>query len=183
MKKYILLKDLPFVEAGEKLEIYHSDDKEYLYMFDSNGDEIYQFKIGNNVAEMHNEWFEEIQEYFFIDSKGDIEYARYDWNDEVVEARKLIGNYFETYKEAKKYLEYLKAKVVIKQDTKGFKPNWNDKDEIKYWGYWDFYHNKPDNDYDYGAKRVEIFFRTKEDLKESFEKHPEEWRTYLTYEQ
>ena len=28
-----------------------------------------------------------------------------------------------------------------------------------------------------------IYFKSEEDIKESFEKHPEEWKTYLTYEQ
>lgn len=183
MKKYILKKDLPFIEAGEHLEIYHSDDKKWLHIFDNNGEEVYQLKIGDNVAKMHNEWFEEIREYFYIDSRGDIEYSRNEWNEDVVEDRKLIGNYFETKEEAEKYLEFLKAKTIIKQDTKGFKPDWNDKDETKYWGYWDFYKNKLDYDWDYGAKRVGILFKTIKDIEESFKKHPEEWKTYLSYEQ
>ena len=183
MKRYKLLKDLPFVKAGEILEIYHSDDKKYLHIFNENKEEIYKIKVGDFVDRIHNEWFEELNEYYYIESKGDIEYTRYEWSKDAVEPRKLIGNYFEAHKEAIKYLAYLKAKQVIKQDTKGFKPDWNDKDEIKYWGYWNFYQNKPDYDYDYGAKRVEIFFRTREDLKESFEKHPGEWKAYLTYEQ
>ena len=183
MKRYILKKDLPFIEAGEHLEIYHSDDKKWLYIFDENGDELYQLKVGDNVAKMHNEWFEEIQEYFYIDSRGNIEYSRNEWDEDVVEHRKLIGNYFETREEAEKYLEFLKAKTIIKQDTKGFKPDWNNKDETKYWGYWDFYHNQLDYDWDYGAKRVGILFKTIKDIKESFKKHPEEWKTYLSYEQ
>lgn len=28
-----------------------------------------------------------------------------------------------------------------------------------------------------------IFFKTEEDIKESFKKHPKEWKVYLTYEQ
>ena len=38
--------------------------------------------------------------------------------------------------------------------------------------------------YESGAfKEPLIFFKSVKDIKESFEKHPNEWRTYLTYEQ
>lgn len=185
MKRYILKKDLPFIEAGEHLEIYHSDDKKWLHIFDNNGEELYQLKVGDNVAKMHNEWFEEIQEYFYIDSRGTIEYSRNEWNEDVVEDRKLIGNYFETKEEAEKYLKYLKARVIIKEDAKGFTPDWDDEDEPKYMGryscisgktvfdWYQTYHNA------YGT----IFFKTTVDIKKSFENHPDEWKTYLTYEQ
>ena len=183
MKQYRLLKDIPFVKAGEILEIYHSDDKKYLHIFDENREEIYKFKIGDNVAKMHNEWFEEVREYFYIDSKGDIEYAKYEWNEEVVELRKLIGNYFETIEEAEKYLEYLKAKEVIKQDTKGFRPDWNDPNQPKYYGYWHFEKNEPDWSVSHMTKTTSIYFESAKAIEESFEKHPEDWKTYLTYEQ
>lgn len=76
----------------------------------------------------------------------------------------------------------MKAKVIIKQDTKGFKPDWKDIAEDKYYGFWDSSAKK------LGWIRVSIlqddriYFETKNDIKESFEKHPEEWKTYLTYE-
>ena len=38
-------------------------------------------------------------------------------------------------------------------------------------------------DYEYTFKNSEIYFQSEEDIKESFEKYPEEWKTYLTYEQ
>lgn len=183
MRKYILKKDLPFIEAGEHLEIYHSDDKKWLHIFDNNGEEIYQLKVGDNVAKMHNEWFEEIQEYFYIDSRGNIEYSRNGWDEDVVEHRKLIGNYFETKEKAEKYLVYLKAKAIIKQDTKGFKPDWKDISEDKYYGFWDTSAKKMDYIRISVLQADKFYFETGNDIKESFEKHPEEWKTYLTYEQ
>lgn len=116
---------------------------------------------------------------------GTIEYSRNEWNEDVVEDHKLIGNYFETKEEAEKYLQYLKARVIIKEDTKGFKPDWDDEDEPKYMGryscisgrtvydFYQTYHNA------YGT----IFFKTAEDIKESFKNHQDEWKTYLIYEQ
>ena len=32
-------------------------------------------------------------------------------------------------------------------------------------------------------KGLDIYFKSKEDIKESFKKHPKEWKAYLTYEQ
>ena len=90
---------------------------------------------------------------------------------------------FKTKEEAERYIEYLKAKAIIKQDTKGFKPKLGKYDkDIYYFGVWDSEEEKPFVD-SYGGVIVEaIKFKTKEDVGESFKKHPEEWKTYLTYE-
>ncbi len=185
-KTYRLLKDLPFVKAGEVFKESSSqrmgEDERTLV-----GSIRLTTIIWIEDIENFDEWFEEVRifgEYYYVIDVGHVGYledGNYRPNDTL--GRMEIGNIFETREKAEKYLAYLKAKEVVKQDTKGFKPDWSDRDEIKYWGYWDFYQNKPDYDYDYRAKRVEIFFRTREDLKESFKKHPEEWKTYLTYEQ
>lgn len=185
MKRYKLLKDLPFVKAGEILEIYHSDDKKYLHIFDENRDEIYKLKVGYNVAKMHNEWFEEIQElkkYYYIGSMGHVESAEYKGWEVSLKLRKSIDNYFETKEEAEKYLEYLKAKAVIKQDTKGFKPDWSDDDE-KYLGFWDLDEDKLDWLPRSIFIEASIYFKSREDIEESFEKHPKEWKAYLLYNQ
>jgi len=97
----------------------------------------------------------------------------------------------ESKEEAEKYLAYLKAKAVIKEDTKGFKPDWTDKKTRKYYGYWDFERGfknyfeggKPSWDSLQTTKESNIYFESWEDIEESFEKHPDEWKTYLTYEQ
>lgn len=101
-----------------------------------------------------------------------------------MEKYKSVGNYFETKEEAEKYLAYLKAKAIIKEDTKGFKPDWNNEDENRYRGCWDLKKDTTIWMYESGAFREPlIFFKSVKDVKESFEKHPNEWRTYLTYEQ
>ena len=182
MKRYKLLKDIPFAKAGETFGLHRGGIKDCIILFKGN-EEVYTIKVGENVSEMFDEWFEEIREYFYIDSKGDIEYSKNEWNEDVVEDHKLIGNYFETKEEAEKYLKYLKAKVIIKQDTKGFKPDWKDIAEDKYYGFWDSSAKKLDWIRISILQDDRIYFETKNDIKESFEKHPEEWKTYLTYEQ
>lgn len=117
MKRYKLLKDLPFAKAGETFGFHRGGINDCITLFKGD-EEVYTIKVGENVSEMFDEWFEEVREYFYIDSTGDIEYSKNEWNKEVVEHHKLIGNYFET----------------------------------------------------------------RNDIKESFEKHPKEWKTYLTYE-
>ena len=183
MKKYKLLKDLPFAKAGEEFSLHRGGIRDCITLY-KNDEEIYQFKVGENVSEMFDEWFEEIVgRFYYVDEKGIISTVFEDYRHTDIHLRQEIGNYFKTKEEAEKYLGYLKAKVIIKNDTKGFKPNWNNYDEVKYYGYWDFCKNKLDYDWGYETKRVEIFFKTIEDVKESFEKHPKEWKVYLTYEQ
>ena len=181
MKRYKLLKDLPFAKAGETFGLHRGGIKDCITLFKGD-EEVYTIKVGENVSEMFDEWFEEVREYFYIDSKGDIEYSKNEWNEDVVEDHKLIGNYFKTKEEAEKHLEYLKAKVIIKQDTKGFKPDWKDIAEDKYYGFWDASVKKLDCIKISILQDDRIYFETRNDIKESFEKHPEEWKTYLTYE-
>lgn len=95
MKRYKLLKDMPFAKAGETFGLHRGGIKDCITLFKGD-EEVYTIKVGENVSEMFDEWFEEVREYFYIDSTGDIEYSKNEWNEEVVEHHKLIGNYFET---------------------------------------------------------------------------------------
>ena len=90
---------------------------------------------------------------------------------------------FKSKEETERYIEYLKAKAIIKQDTKGYKPDWNNEHEAKFFGYWNLIDEEFGCNIRYGTKSTEIYFQSKEDVKESLKKHPEEWRKYLFYEQ
>lgn len=181
MKRYKLLKELPFAKAGEIFNEWAGERNGTTEKLLVNKNNI-TTNIWVKDIDNFNKWFEEVKEYFYIDSKGDIEYSKNEWNEEVIERHKLIGNYFETKEEAEKYLEYLKAKVIIKQDTKGFKPDWKDIAEDKYYGFWDSSAKKLDWIRISILQDDRIYFETRNDIKESFEKHPEEWKTYLIYE-
>lgn len=181
MKRYKLLKDLPFAKAGEIFDDQHKDGILTFYHQNRTID-IYKTDIEN-----FEEWFEEVQtfgEYYYVIDVGHVGYLEdgsYRPNDTL--GRMEIGNIFKTKEEAEKYLEYLKAKEVIKQDTKGFKPDWNNSIEKKYCAYWDLEKDKPVSEFEYIAKESTIYFETRYGIEESFKKHREEWKTYLTYEQ
>lgn len=186
-KKYRLLKDLPFAKAGDIFKGELEYGTTVLFPEDY---ENYKHKLSSDEFWDFDEWFEKIKEpeqIHYVDNLGGyvskLEKSQLTSFPALIANLKSIGNYFETRDEAEKYLAYLKAKEVIKQDTEGFKPDWNNSNEAKYYGVWNFDREKTE----YFAwdvyKSSDIFFKSIEDIEESFEKHPEEWKTYLTYEQ
>ena len=186
MKTYKLLKDLPFAKAGDEFGLYRGDDRSMILAQKEWDKHMYEIDISD--IENFDEWFEEVGEpewAYYINAFGGVVDSVRVANLPGVRANlKSTGNYFKTREEAEKYLEYLKAKEVIKQDTKGFKPDWDNEDENRYRGCWDLKKDTTIWMYESGAfKEPLIFFKSVKDVKESFEKHPNEWRTYLTYEQ
>lgn len=178
-KNYRLLKDLPFAKAGEIFESRILDDgKEYMFWG--------EIKIQN--IKNFDEWFEKIKVpklYFTIDffRKEVIQISDAGMMAWAIDNIKSLGFLFENREEAEKYLEYLKAKEVIKQDAKGFRPNWNDRNERRYFGYWNSDSNQLDWRQVHIVKEANVYFKSKADILGSFENHPKEWKTYLTYEQ
>ena len=120
--------------------------------------------------------------YHTITTDGHIESHDYDDLNLSLDLEKEIGNHFETTKETQECIAYLKARAIIKQDTKGFKPDWSNYDH-KFCGAWDLLSNRLFFHPIMTSKQSTIYFRTKEDIEESFKKHPDEWKTYLTYNQ
>lgn len=185
MKRYRLLKDLPFAKAGAIFKEWTGErsGKEEKVLVNTNN---LTTTLWAGDIEAFDEWFEEKTEpkwAYHINDHGDsISYIRVGSLPSSERYLKEIGNYFETKEEAEKYLEYLKAKETIRKDTKGFKPDWNNSNEAKYYGVWNFDREKTE----YFAwdvyKSSDIFFKSIEDIKESFKNHPDEWKTYLTYE-
>ena len=186
MKKYKLIHDLPFAKAGEELYLNFSEDSEFFLVYKGT-DKAYTAELNPEFIDNFGEWFEEIkepEEYFLINflHLKITKISTDSFAEWVIENLKSLGLLFETREEAEKYLEYLKAKAIIKQDAKGFKPDWND-DETKYSGYWGYFYEKFNSTSTCLVKDTTIYFKSEEDIKESFEKHPNEWKTYLTYEQ
>lgn len=194
MKKYKLLKDLPFAKAGAILSLERSQEYGYFKLCKDRSNprsiELYE-GIVEGFIDNFDEWFEEIKEpkiFFTIDIyKSKFKEINTDyysgWSALEVKNIKDLGLLFKTKEEIDKFIAYLKAKAIIKQDTKGFKPNWNNEGEKKFFGSWNFQRKEVYWNYEYINKYVEIYFKTNEDIEESFEKHSEEWKTYLTYEQ
>lgn len=205
MKKYKLLKDLPFAKAGTLFtrNTFKSKDglSDYDYLetsilLDGYQDETVFGIKRNYFINNFDEWFEEIKEpeqIYYVDNLGGY-VSKIDKNQlaifpTLIANLKSIGNYFKTEEEAEKYLAYLRAKAIIKEDAKGANFDWTDISRVKYYGVWNC---KPDIlnkqlGLEYRKVITDrasiIYFNSKEDIKESFKKHPEEWKTYLTYDQ
>ena len=193
--KYRLKKDLPCAKAGEIFrQDFDENDNNNVYMFqESYG--LKQLKICLENIDNFDEWFEEVEEpkqYFSINLlKATVEEIMNTHHSEwAIENMKRIGMLFESRGQAEDYLKYLKATAIIKQDAKGFKPDWVNNSEIKYFGYLHFEKIEfgiavKENKFSRERmnKTTTIYFQSEEDIKDSLEKHPEEWRVYLTYEQ
>lgn len=185
MKKYKLLKDLPFAKAGEELYLKFSEDSEFFLVYKGT-DKAYTAELNPEFIDNFGEWFEELPKCYFSINKFKKEVQKVivgyhsNW---VIESLKSIGLLFETEEEAERHIDYLMAKEVIKQDAKGFKPDWQNADEERYCGKWDFDDEIPHISILNIFKAPQIYFKSKKDIQESFKKHPEEWKAYLTYEQ
>lgn len=191
MKRYKLLKDLPFAKAGEEFKEMHDDGRIVLAPEDW---DQHRHEIDISDIKNFDEWFEEFKEsklYFTIDffRKDVIQISDAGIMSWAIDNTKSLGFLFETREEAEKYLEYLKAKAIIEQDAKGANFDWTDISRVKYYGVWNC---KPDIlnkqlGLEYRKTITDrastIYFNSKEDIEESFKKHPNEWKTYLTYEQ
>lgn len=121
--------------------------------------------------------------YYYIGDMGHIQSAEAEGWELSLKLRKMIGNYFETPFEAEAYANYLLAKETIKEDTKGFEPSWQNADKEKYYGEWDFNDKAPHIGFLTNFKKPQIYFKSKQDIIDSFASHPKEWKTYLTYKQ
>lgn len=192
VKKYRLLKDLPFAKAGAIFQEWTTKRNEKEEKALVNADNL-TTTLWSKDIDNFDDWFEEIQElkkYYYIGSMGHIESAEYKGWEVSLKLRKSIGNYFETREEAEKHLTYLKAKAIIKEDTKGFTPDWDTNKEPKYIepkyiGSYGGLPEKPTLNWNviYTHTYSTICFRTLEDIMDSFKKHPEEWKAYLLYNQ
>ena len=179
MRKFRLKKDLPFAKAGDMVEMW--SDGIMAFVGEPN-----LLRFNKKDVRMFPLWFEEVdKKKFGIDavSAKVIEVSEELYTDSEIDNLNKLEAWFDTKEEAEKYLEYRKAKTIIKQDTNGFKPDWSNKQQYKYYGYWDLREHKPIWNVSNIAKTVNIYFESREELEKSFEKHPEKWKTYLTYEQ
>lgn len=188
MKHYKLLKDLPTFKAGDEFYISEKDgglvrasDDTYAYS------RLALEKCPNILKD--GEWFEKMPEeskrwrakrcekYHFINDCGVI-CAEVEWGDDVDGFRHATGNYFKTEEETKARKEYLLAKQVLIDDAEGGKYKCN---EINYYAFYAV--NKKYlivfcRSYTPGN----IYFKDKESLKKSLEKHKEQWEIVRRYE-
>lgn len=171
MEKYKLLKGLPNAKAG--------------------GD------IRAKRKRQSAGWFKKMEEKKYggrVPKKGDIFYCisaagaviEGEWLDGgVCESKFECNNGFWTEEEAKKELARRKAYVILKEDTKGFKSDWERNSLGEYKGHsYGVYYCRPSRKLlvnQCGTHEVQdgIRFATKEDAEASIEAHKKEWLDYL----
>ena len=94
------------------------------------------------------------------------------------------GNYFKTVKEAEQHKAYLLALQTIKDDAEGWIPDWEDKDEEKWFTYYDHEYKVPGTDKNSLIQFPGmIYFQTEKKLRHSLITHEAEWLTVLGVEQ
>lgn len=121
-------------------------------------------------------------EYWFVSSDGAESISV--WESHLIdEYRYNFGNCFQTKEQAVEVVEWLKAFKVLRDDTKGFKPNWSDDDERKFSvGY---NHDMGELEIYTGrfAQNTIIYFATEADAEESIKKHSHEWKIFFGIEE
>ena len=129
--------------------------------------------------------------YYFIQDDGRIgcdAVESYNYKSKVVEERKSIGNYFEAREEAEKAFAWLKARKVLFDDAKGFKPDWRDTEQRKWSVCYDCVEDEDEEELysdfnDVVNDTPGPYFATKGDADLSIAVHRKEWLTYLGVEE
>lgn len=197
MKRYRLLKDLPYAKAGE-IFIVEARIRKVIAEAVLTNSENEEVQFWMKDIKDFNDWFEELPEieipfqFFFIYGTSIGTMCEQDYWKNIktkqeyiknIDEYKRIGNYFETLKEAKEHLAYLKAKETIRQDTKGFQPDWNNFNQPKWCGIWDSQRRLILATDNYTNQTDNIYFKSEESIEGSIDTHYREWKLYLTYKQ
>lgn len=199
MKKYRLKKDLPTFKAREEFEIDcdgHLRSREQFHEYKTIGQSIgviaYTQSTLQNFPNILTDWFEEIPErpktvwdlkegdecyrIMILSNGPTVVHTTWDESLEHVRAMGLIST---NQEEAEKELARRKAKQILLQDTKGFKPDWNNGEQMKYCVLYTSY-SKQLRVEDHSAHHYGLInFATKEDAEASIKAHEKEWKTYL----
>ena len=200
MRKFKLLKDLPGVPAGTVLikndgnnSLHLDNAAETVLPISLVGKVVYLSAMGIFTSDS-SEWLEEIEldykrwragfekPYFYLNHDAKVLSSHEDYCS-VDDDRHRYGNYFQTEEEAQAHADYLEALAVVRDDAKGFKPDWADDRQSKYYVCYlhereglclfdDVIRRHADNGV-FGLP----YFETQEDAKASIEKHGEEWKT------
>lgn len=190
MKRYKLLKDLPTFNKGDTFRLAESGD----LVSEESGILTYAKFTLEKFNILDSGWFEEIPEeykrwraekygrYYSISDNG-VVYDRLEINHPIDDHSYLIGNYFKTEEEAEKAVNWLKALTTLRDDTKGFKPNWKDGSQLKWSVRYDDTTDELSVSCSLHVRENIIFFATRDDAEESTKKHEREWLTYLNVEE
>lgn len=197
MKRYKLKKDLPTFKAGEIFEISPFGNLVRVDDGDSPAIIAYASSTIKKFPNILEDWFEEMEEPA-IELSGqctaslgmDIFTLGHDYDSTNVVPKPLfnrnhkerlakVGLSFRTEKECQEWIDYQEAYQILRQDTKGFTPDWKDSGQNKTLVYYDSCDKKlkvvPWSINAFGG----IYFATSADADESIKKHEKEWMIYL----
>lgn len=186
MKRYKLIKPLPMYEVGDG-GFYIDSDGNLMHCASDAGETVYPASILVRHPEILKDWFEGIPERpetvwdlkngdAFYCVNGDSSIFLNHWDDVISSKRRGIGNVFLTEEEAEKELARRKAEVILRRDTKGFKPSRSDD-----YRHIEVYYTDEgglDTASDHGLDGC-IYFESYEDAEASIKAHEKEWKTYL----
>lgn len=187
--KYKLLKDIVTPQETAKAGTVYREGR-YGYICPLSGEgKVYSKNTINDFDEwfapIEDEWepwrAEEGDEYCYVEASGKV-CSSTDSRHFYDNSRYDTGNYFKTQEGAQAYADFLKAQEIIRRDAKGFKPDWDDINQIKWCGRWRHSTEVLIAESIRQEQSSTIYFKSKEDISESFEKYQDEWKTYLTYE-
>lgn len=193
MIKYKLKKDTFFYKAGTICEL---TPKGNMVLGDNGGTCILHNYQLREHPELLDEWFEKIEEkeyggrvpragavYWTILAHGEI--LEDTWYDLKRDGKRFeSGSAFWTREEAEKESKRRKAYVILKEDTKGFVPDWKDSTQIKYYvvcPYDGFRILRVT--FAFSNKHGILYFKTKEDAEASIKNHHQQWLDYLGVEE
>lgn len=186
MKRYKLLKDLAGLKAGSTLYLNElgslvAEDKTTI---------VFLANFIHHYSLLDSDWFEEIPEeykrwrakegewYWCVKSDGGV-YDDCEIRIGIDDGRYGLGNYFKTEEEAQKAADWLRAFAILRDDTKGFKPDWEDAQQDK----WYVCYNHAAKMLDCGGARMFqsecLYFPTQEDAEASIKNHKQEWLTFF----
>lgn len=196
MKKYKLKKDLPTFKAGEEFEISKSGN--LIRRGEVRGKAIvaYAAQTLEKFPNILKDWFEEIpeepktvwdlkdgDEWYFINYNSKHCYVSHTFDKGCLDAFLEVGNVFLTQEEVEKALARRKAKQILLRDTKGFKPDWGNGDQMKYYVSYHYLGHYFNVDFCWSVNEDRIYFATYLDAAESLKNHRKEWLTYLGVEE
>ncbi len=94
-----------------------------------------------------------------------------------------LGMSFYRRRQGDEWTAKIKAYQILRRDTKGFKPDWERGDQVKWTAIYHHYYSKLTPIKMFMAQRLgEIYFESREDAEESIKEHKAEWLTVLGVE-
>ena len=187
MKRYKLLKDLPTFDKGD---IFRIDEDSGCLIREKDGVVAYAPYTLGKFNILDSGWFEEIPEehrrwrakkgevYWCVQNDGGVVYD-HEIKIDVDDGRYELGNYFKTEGEAQKTADWLKAFTILRDDTKGFKPNWKNENQKKWLVTYSHEDGTVSPNYCYNTQESVIYFATQDDAEESIKAHERQWLTFL----